>query len=583
MAVLPACSGALQSDSVQPQLTATYQVGPGQQYTSLAQVAALVKPGDTVAVMGGATYGSVLFDRAGSAGAKITISGVPVNGKRPILSGGTNTVEMAGNHYLLQGFEISGGSSRCIFHHADALTVRHVVWNECPGQGLLGADADSGSLTLEYSEFYRNGKGDRQHQIYMSTDEDTYPGSVFRMQHCYVHDGNGGNNVKSRAERNEIYYNWIEGAMYHELELIGSEAASDPALAREDSDVVGNVFRKITDNPVTRFGGDGTADTNGRYRFVNNTVVTVGGGAVFRLFDGIQSLEAHNNVFVRQGGGAVTLVRDVDAVWTDGHQVIGGAKNWVSSGSVTPAGWTQTLQGSDPGLTDLATGKLWPTASSALNGGGTASPTSPAGYPFTNALALPASQPPRAVLEAVGTAAARNDSAAPTIGAFGNGGTTPTPTPTPAPGPSKWSHRPRPKLKPMPNACATADVSSAIAGAEEEANPASSVLDRSLATRWAGEGLGVTLTLDLGTSRMLCGADLAWYHGDSRVASFSLAVSSDGNSSTEVFTGHSSGTTAQPESYRWKAVPGRYLRIVGQGNTEDQSSSITEAAARATP
>jgi len=36
-----------------------------------------------------------------------------------------------------------------------------------------------------------------------------------------VHDGNGGNGVKSRAERNEIYYNWIEGSLYHELELIG--------------------------------------------------------------------------------------------------------------------------------------------------------------------------------------------------------------------------------------------------------------------------------------------------------------------------------------------------------------------------
>jgi hypothetical protein len=43
----------------------------------------------------------------------------------------------------------------------------------------------------------------------MATDQTAYPGAVFRMQHSYVHDANGGNNVKSRAERNEIYYNWI--------------------------------------------------------------------------------------------------------------------------------------------------------------------------------------------------------------------------------------------------------------------------------------------------------------------------------------------------------------------------------------
>ena len=71
----------------------------------------------------------------------------------------------------------------------------------------------------------------------MATDETAYPGAVFRMQHCYVHDANGGNNVKSRAERNEIYYNWIEGAYYHELELIGPDGQAE-SLKREDSDVV---------------------------------------------------------------------------------------------------------------------------------------------------------------------------------------------------------------------------------------------------------------------------------------------------------------------------------------------------------
>jgi hypothetical protein len=33
------------------------------------------------------------------------------------------------------------------------------------------------------------------------------------MRFNHVHDQNGGNAVKSRAERNEIHYNWIEGAL----------------------------------------------------------------------------------------------------------------------------------------------------------------------------------------------------------------------------------------------------------------------------------------------------------------------------------------------------------------------------------
>jgi hypothetical protein len=616
--LLASCAGAPSDTGVAVSgLGTVYQVGPGKQYTSLAQVASVLKAGDRVEVQGGATYGSVAFDKPGTAAAKITISGVKVNGKRPVISGGTNTVEMAGNHYVLEGFEITAGSSRCIFHHADDITVRDVVVHDCPGQGLLGADEDSGSLTLEYSEFYKNGEGDRKHQIYMSTDQYAYPGSVFRMQHCYVHDGNGGNNIKSRAERNEIFYNWVEGAMYHELELIGSEAA-DADVVREDSDVVGNVFRKITDNPVTRFGGDGTADTNGRYRFVNNTVITAGTGAVFRLFDGIQSLEAHNNVFVRSGGGAVTLVRDTDATWTDGHQVIGGTKNWVPSGTATPTGWTQTMQGSDPGLTNVGSAQPWPTAVSALLGAGNAAPQSPAGYAFTNPLPLPLEQPPRHAPEAPGTAVKRTNGIAPDIGAFAsaaNTGPGPSPTPDagagpnpgtdggagpgpgPGPGPNPGADggagpgpNPDPAVDggtpppppPPPGGCGTRGVGAASASAAEPGNPARNVLDGRLATRWSAEGLGVTLTLDLGENAKVCGVDLAWYRGNARTSSFSLSVSNDGYTFNTVYSGKSSGTTKQLESYRFAAIAGRYVRVTGQGNSENGWNSVTEAAVRAT-
>ena len=129
--------------------------------------------------------------------------------------------------------------------------------HDCPGQGILGADRGSGSFLLEYVEVHHTGAGTSAHQIRMATDEVAHPGSVFRMQYCYVHDANGGNNVKSRAQRNEIRYNWIEGALYHEIELIGPDGA-DEGLFREDSDVVGNVFRKTAttvrgypDNPLS--------------------------------------------------------------------------------------------------------------------------------------------------------------------------------------------------------------------------------------------------------------------------------------------------------------------------------------------
>jgi hypothetical protein len=422
----PSCvapvEGAETVDSVGEAAT-TYAVGPGRQYTTLQAVAPLLKAGDTVMVDGGTTYtGGVRFTKSGTASSKIKLVGSNVNGRRPVISGGTNGVEFAANHYVFENFEVTGASSRCVYHHADDITIRGAVIHDCPSHGLLGADADSGSLTLEYSEVYRCGSGDTRHQIYMATDESAYPGSVFRMQYCYVHDGNGGNNVKSRAERNEIYYNWIEGAYYHEVELIGPDG-QDESLAREDSDVVGNVLYQgypTRSHYAVRVGGDGTGQTYGRYRFLNNTVVlgSASTSAVFRLFDGLESIELNNNALYRQGGGAVTVLRDSDATWTHGRQ-IAGKNNWTTTGSTSiPSTWTSTRQGSSPGFVDVANRDVHLTSASALRDAGTSSPAVVTAYPFPSPLPAAVKQPPLHQLLSLGGALPRVAVGTPDIGAF---------------------------------------------------------------------------------------------------------------------------------------------------------------------
>ncbi len=393
----------------------TYQVGPGRPYADLQSVTDLLQPGDIVEVDGDQTYpGGVVFTQAGTVEQPITIRGIRVNGNRPVIQGGTNSVtfqtdwpynEGGADHYVFEGFDITGGTFRGIFHQAHDLTVRDTVVHDCASHGILGADDGSGTLILEYVEVHHCGGGGQHHQIYMSTDETNRPGSVFRMQHCYVHDANGGNNVKSRAERNEIYYNWIEGALYHELELIGSEE-HDPGLVREDSDIVGNVLHKRNNWNVVRFGGDGTGETNGRYRFVNNTVIC-GEEGVFRLFDGIESLEVHNSVFYREGGD-VTLFQDGSVHWTTGQEVIAGRNNWVQQGTGdVPAQWTGTVYGTDPGFTNLDGGDLRPTSGSVLKDAGTLIPSSPAGFAFPSPLFPPAYHPPMHAVEPLNDAVPR--------------------------------------------------------------------------------------------------------------------------------------------------------------------------------
>jgi MYXO-CTERM domain-containing protein len=404
----------------------TYQVGPGRTYASPSAVANLLAPGDVVEIDGNHTYaGGVVFSIPGTTSQKITIRGIRVGGQRPILSGGNNTIEAQANHYVFEGLDLTAGSSRCFYHHADDIVLRDSVVHDCPLQGVLGADGDSGDLLMEYVEVHHCGGGTQNHQIYMATDETAYPGSVFRMQHCFVHDANGGNAVKSRAERNEIYHNWIEGALYHELELIGPDG-QDPSLAREDSDVVGNVLVKRNTFHVVRFGGDGTGETFGRYRFVNNTVVILpGGSAVFRLFDGIESVEMHNNVFAIDGSGTVNIVRMVEANWSTGSPLIAGSNNWISSGaSNLPAQWTGTLEQTSPGLIDLHGNDPRPAAGSPLIDAGATTTSGPPGYPFPLPLGAPAFLPPLHAVEPVGTALARPQVGTIDIGAFEYGAST---------------------------------------------------------------------------------------------------------------------------------------------------------------
>jgi len=406
----------------------TYEVGPGKPYASLKDVAGRLKPGDIVNVSGNATYaGDINLTASGTAASKITIRGVRVNGKRPILSGGDNTLHVAGDHTVIEGFEITGGARRCVFHHAAEIVIRDTVVHDCPKQGILGADEDSGSLTLDRVEVYRSGGGDRDHQIYMATDESAHPGAVFRMVNCYVHDGNGGNNVKSRAQRNEIYFNWIEGAYYRELELIGPDG-QDPALAREDSDVVGNVLNHTGNWYTVRVGGDGTGDTSGRYRFVNNTILIKSATkAVFQLFDGVDSIEMHNNVIASTSGSAVNVMDASDGSWVSGRAVA-GTNNWVGSNATNvPAEWKGTIKGTNPGFANLGAYNLTPTSTSPLVNAGVSTTTSPPGHAFPNPLGLPTVVPPVRQLPAAPTA--RPSSGVIDIGAYeyGSGGTTPPP------------------------------------------------------------------------------------------------------------------------------------------------------------
>lgn len=410
---------------------ATYAVGPGQQYTQLSTLFNSVDlaPGDMVLVRGGTIYnGGIVVgsNDSGTADNPVVIRWDGQGGSRPLLQGGTHTIKFQqSNHVVFEGFEITGGSSTCLFSEAHDVVVRNVLIRDCPGHGILGADQNSGSFTLEYSEVRNAGAGATRHPIYMQSDEVTWPGSVFRMRFNYVHSGNGGNLLKNRHERAEIHYNWFEGAAYQALELIGPDCETQRPgwsadLRREDADVVGNVIVHTASwRNAIRLGGDLNGRSQGRVRLVNNTIIFDRGGTSNAVLVqlGLGSLEMHNNVIHQTGAGTLSIVTENPAgnveapycgpssrePWSDGRKVA-GSNNWVpSSAGAVPAEWTGTLRGSDPSLTGIAQRALRPRVDSPLVSAGNPSPLSPSAFPFPSPLALPLFDPPLRAILAAGT------------------------------------------------------------------------------------------------------------------------------------------------------------------------------------
>ncbi|MBN2036833.1 MAG: hypothetical protein JW768_08840 [Chitinispirillaceae bacterium] len=188
--------------------------------------------------------------------------------------------------------------------------------------------------------------------------------------------------------------------------------------------MVGNVlFKRQTganNDPnfsVTRIGGDATGESHGRYRFVNNTVVC-GSGAVFRMFDSLESVEMHNNAFYR-GSGGVNVMRTVEARWTTGEPRIAGSGNWIVTGSTNiPQGWSDTKTGSAPGFVNLSSNDLRPEQSSPLRDSGTASPVRGDTLTLLRPLFPPAFHPPQGQAILPGNATVRPVDARIDIGAF---------------------------------------------------------------------------------------------------------------------------------------------------------------------
>ena len=115
-----------------------------------------------------------------------------------------------------------------------------------------------------------------------------------------------------------------------------------------------------------------------------------------------------------------------------------------------------------------------------------------------------------------------------------------------------------------------------VTASTNDGNVPGNTVDGSLSTRWSANGDGQWIQYDLGSTRTVASVSAAWYQGDTRTSTFDVQV---GDSPTGPFTTLATGLQGSGLALQSHNVPdgsGRYLRIVGHGNTTNAWNSITE-------
>ena len=97
-------------------------------------------------------------------------------------------------------------------------------------------------------------------------------------------------------------------------------------------------------------------------------------------------------------------------------------------------------------------------------------------------------------------------------------------------------------------------------------------------TYWAGRGKQASITYDIGKTLTVNGMKIIWYKGNQRKAFFKIMTSLDEKKWNKAFDGSSSGKTKNFELFSFLPVKARFIKIIGDGASSSNFTSICEAA-----
>lgn len=399
---------------------AIYEVGPGQPLAAIGEVPwATLAPGDEVRIHWRAEpyREKWVIARSGTDEAPIVVRGIAgPNGARPVVSGdgattpepldftgevrsvikiGTANVPAASvpEHLVVEGLEVRSahpaysfvddhGAAQTYQKNAAAVWVeagRHVVIRDCvltdSGNGLFVSafDGETQDISIERNYIHGNGidRSGYEHNVYSAAIGIVYQGNRFGP----LRAGAGGNNLKDRSAGLVVRYNWIEGGN-RQLDLVeGDDASEIPAHpSYRDTFVYGNVLIEpdgAGNSQIVHYGGDNGDSSlyrKGTLHFFHNTVVSLRSGntTLMRLSTDDETADVRNNVLYVTAPGWRLAMLDGDGTAILDHDWL--KEGWVESHSgaarVVDAGGN--LEGSDPGLADLAAWDLRPLPGAAV-------------------------------------------------------------------------------------------------------------------------------------------------------------------------------------------------------------------------
>ena len=329
-----------------------YRVGPDFEPKSLLAVASKLRPGDVVEIESG-TYREVLRLTAnGTKEAPIVIRGT--SKARPVfdaeglnVSGRGSTprgiLQVEGAYYVIERLEFKNARNGENAAGIRLLGSTNTVVRDCRvsgcDMGIFGGDKET--ATIEACEVAFNGTAEfnsYSHNFYMG-------GNRVVVRNCHIHDSLYGQNFKSRAHYNELWYNWIADSNEGEVGPVDGKGATD----RPNSNMlmVGNIIVSKPNRTGNKakfilFGSESGGSHDGTLYMFHNTLIAGSPDTIFvQLHDPKARALICNNIFF--GSNRILLNAQEPISVT-------GSNNWMPGDAEVPKAFTDTIVGRDPGF-----------------------------------------------------------------------------------------------------------------------------------------------------------------------------------------------------------------------------------------